>query len=88
MKEVYFQDKILQEGGLTERYDIAEFVSWVHESCCAEEKMESTEASKFFITSAASKQIPSVTALVQLVTAFSQLMQQRKKAVLTKVSAF
>lgn len=79
----FSQNEVLQEEGLTERYDIAEFIAWVHESYCTK---DTSPVSRSFTPS--TEEIPDVRTLGQLVMAFSELLQQKKKAVHTKVSVY
>ncbi|XP_069945849.1 dynein axonemal heavy chain 10-like isoform X2 [Cherax quadricarinatus] len=78
------KNKLLQN--LQNQDEIANFITWVHESYCADERVNGAKVSGTVSSSTAIKHLPAVSSLVKMVAALAYLLQQRKNEVQSKLS--
>ncbi|XP_071539245.1 uncharacterized protein [Panulirus ornatus] len=79
------QNKLTQEEVMRNQAEIAKIMAWIHESFCLDENLTTTDRVMDLHTSSYAEDMTSVNAMVDLVTAFSQLYQQKKKQVHTRI---
>lgn len=68
---------------MSEDFGIAEFAASVHESCCYEDEQD--QSTRCTGQSSYTRQLPCVASMMHLVTAFSELLKERKAKIYTKV---
>ncbi|XP_042227080.1 uncharacterized protein LOC121869635 [Homarus americanus] len=80
------KNKFLQNEACGTLTEIADFITYVHESYCADEALTNANVAVNQLTYSSLKQLPAVTSLAKLVAAFSELLQQRKNEIQSKLN--